>query len=270
MLPYSATISLPISDQVWKRMFVTKKLSGKLWLKRTIKKLLNSAGLDLVTRNKNPAYTLLGLRDRPIKTVLDIGANVGQSAKRFRGRFPEARLYCFEPLPDAYAALKSWADGQAGTVQAFNVALGDRSGSFDMFHHVDHAASSSLLETTDTATALYPQKTRQETVSVPLKTLDELRDELDLKGEVLIKLDVQGFELNVIAGGAKTIAEANALILEVSLMPLYVGQARFDALVAELSNLGHDYAGNLDQVFAPDGSVVFIDALFVQRAPDTG
>lgn len=240
-------------------------MSAPLILKKALKKLLNAAGLDLITRKKNPNFMLLGLREQPIKTILDIGANVGQSAQKFRRQFPEAKIYCFEPLPDAYAKLRSWSDTQNETVEAFNVALGAESGSVDMYRHVDHIASSSLLKTTNTATALYPQKTRQEQLTVPLTTLDEIGKGLALEDDILIKLDVQGLELDVIAGGKQTLAAAKAIILEVSLMPLYVDQAIFVDLVAALAKLDYEYAGNLNQNYTDGGAVVFLDALFVRR-----
>jgi len=235
-------------------------------LKRTVKRLINATGFDLIVRDKNPNHTLLGLREQPIKTILDIGANIGQSAKKFRREFPDAKIYCFEPLPEAYAQLRAWSETQNNVVHTFNVALGAEAGSVEMYRHIDHIASSSLLETTTTSTSLYPQTKNQEKVAIPLATLDEIGDGLDLEADIFIKLDVQGFELDVIAGGKKTLAKARALILEVSLMPLYVNQAAFDGLVAELSEAGYDYAGNVDQVYAKNGEVAYIDALFIHHA----
>jgi hypothetical protein len=57
---------------------------------------------------------------------------------------------------------------------------------------------------------------------------------------------------------------AKACILEVCLDKLYEGQAEFKGIIELLYELGFKYAGNLDQSYADDGHVTFIDAVFVK------
>ena len=114
--------------------------------KRIIKKAFNQIGLDIVRISKSPKQSLLGLRNLPIKTIIDAGANTGQFAKYISTLFPEAHVYCFEPLPDPYKELNQWAEGQKSEkVIAFNFALGDQETSLEMFCHVEHSPSSSFL-----------------------------------------------------------------------------------------------------------------------------
>lgn len=75
-------------------------------------------------------------------------------------------------------------------------------------------------------------------------------------------MDVQGYEDRVIKGGNETFNKAKACILEICLDRLYESQATFNELVALLSNFGFRYAGNLNQTYADDGHVIFIDAAF--------
>ncbi len=91
-------------------------------------------------------------------------------------------------------------------------------------------------------------------------SMDELADDL------LVKLDVQGYEDRVIAGGESVLRRASACIVEVNLDGLYVGQPTFERIAAQLNALGLQYAGNLDQTYGPDGHVVFLDALFLRQA----
>jgi len=80
---------------------------------------------------------------------------------------------------------------------------------------------------------------------------------------MLIELDVQGYEDRGIFGGREMFRRARACILELNLDSLYEGQAAFEGIIPLLSHFGHQYAGNLDQVCAEDGHVIYADALFI-------
>jgi len=244
-------------------------------MKKSFKKLvragLNRAGFDVVGLRHSPnrtRQTLLGLRSRPIRTVIDVGANTGQFSREVSGLLPSAKFYCFEPLPDPFAALSAWAETQLGRVLPFNLAIGEREGATEMFLHEDHTPSSSLLATTRLAEQYYPFKKRQKRVSVMQTTLDAALAEVHdkLLPEILIKLDVQGYEDRVIAGGIRTFARASACIMEISLDTLYEGQAGFRHLLTMLDDMGYRYGGNLNQAYGEDGHCIFLDAVFLKRA----
>ena len=211
-----------------------------------------------------PKRTYLGLTARPIRTVVDVGANKGQFAQRALKAFPQARLFCFEPVPAAVEVLEAWAAGEANRVEVLPIAVGEEPGTVEMFHHLDHDPASSLLPTTAFNDDLYPQTRRQQAIEVAIRTLDEALAPFGLEDEILVKMDVQGFEDRVIRGGPKTFARAAACILEVSLDTLYEGQATFQDLNAALDAHGFRYAGNLSQEIAADGHVIFIDAVYVR------
>lgn len=92
---------------------------------------------------------LLGIRQLNIQTIIDIGANKGQFAKKMRRYFPQAQIFAFEPLPLPYQQLQQWGDRQQNRVRTFNLALGDRVDELEINSHVLFTASSSLLPTTD-------------------------------------------------------------------------------------------------------------------------
>jgi hypothetical protein len=99
-----------------------------------------------------------------------------------------------------------------------------------------------------------------------MTTLDGIVSELPapLLPEVLIKLDVQGYEDRVIKGGIKTFRLSRACIVEICLDPLYEGQPTFTGICQSLHELGYRYAGNLYQTLADDGHVIFLDAVFMK------
>ena len=237
-------------------------------LKTGIRGLLRVLGYDIVAYESSPERTLLGLVKPAVSTVIDIGANVGQFARIATEHFPQATLFCFEPLPSAFAELRNWAARRkAGKTHLFNVALGDADERGLMYVHTDHEVSSSLLETTEVVEALYPLTKAQTPIQVSVTTLDEAMSPYlnDINGNMLVKLDVQGFEDRVLRGATMTLARTQAVILEVGLDLLYRNQADFLGLMSILDRNGFRYAGNLSQTYASDGHVVFVDAVFRRR-----
>ena len=222
------------------------------------------AGLDVSKSSRNPGHTLLGLRQMPIRTVVDVGANTGQFAAHIRRVFPQANLFCFEPLAEAFAELQRWSATQTGRVEAFNLALGDKEGEVSMFRHVEHSPSSSLLQTTEVCNQLYPQTQSQDSVTVKLSTLDAALGHEPLQSEILIKLDTQGYERQVIQGATNVLKKAKACIVEINLFQLYDQQPSFLELAELLNRQGYRYAGNLEQTYSSAGEVVYVDALFLK------
>lgn len=134
----------------------------------------------------------------------------------------------------------------------------------NMFQHDLHTSSSSLLPTTEDCIEHFPQTKMQSERTVAVRRLDDVFEEQRARGlgKTLVKLDVQGYEAEVIKGGQLTIAAAEAVIVEVCLVKLYVGGPSFDEISALLGQTGHMFSGVIEQVADDDGTVIFIDALF--------
>ena len=237
------------------------------YAKKLVKYIINKLGFEVISIKRSPNHNLLGLKNYPIRSIIDVGANSGQFAKAITDFFPEAEIYCIEPLQDVFNQLACWANKQNGKIKTFNFALGDSQGISEIILHADHNYSSSLLRTTDYAKSIYPQMKRQSPVTVNVTTLDSLVNNLStlLVGDILIKLDVQGYEDRVIRGGMETFRKARACILEINLDHLYEYQADFQDLTNLLYSLGYRYIGNLDQTYAEDGHVIFIDSVFIRH-----
>jgi len=71
-------------------------------LKILIKSFFNRIGFDFVRSKNSPNQTLLGLKYLPIRTVIDVGANIGQFGDYILQFFPSATIYSFEPLPEPF------------------------------------------------------------------------------------------------------------------------------------------------------------------------
>jgi hypothetical protein len=83
----------------------------------------------------------------------------------------------------------------------------------------------------------------------------------------MVKIDVQGFEDDVIAGGPAVLSRAAVVIVEVSFAALYSGPPSFDFIYSKMRKLGFSFAGSVDQLIGPiDGAILQADALFVRPA----
>lgn len=216
-------------------------------MKDAVRRGINRLGFDVVRLHRSPKRTLLGLAALNIRTVIDVGANEGQFARMVSGFFPQAKLFCFEPLEEPFRKLSVWAQTQGSRVHCFQTALGDEEGEVEMHLHTQHTPSSSLLPATEVCRRLYPQTKAERTVRVSMSMLDRvLEGALDhMARDILLKLDVQGFEDRVLRGASRTLAASRAVLLEISVEPLYEGQADFHGLADLLYEAGFCYAGNL-------------------------
>ena len=114
-------------------------------MKACVKGLFRRFGLEI---KWIPPYEHYGwLRECGIRTVLDVGANVGQFASMIHRLIPSATLHSFEPLEDCYRQLRNKMGSVKG-FHAFNIALGDRNGR-EQIYRSDYTPSSSLLPMDD-------------------------------------------------------------------------------------------------------------------------
>ena len=208
-----------------------------------------------------------GLAAIPARTVLDIGACGGELAEReLLDAFLQAQVHCFEPHPVSFARLEKVA-ARHERIHAHHIALGDNEAMVDMQFNPGSPSSSSLRKQTVENVALFPQVAETITTPVSQRRLDDWAAEQGraLEGPLVIKMDVQGFEDRVIAGGQQTLRRAQGIVLEVCLASLYEGQPTFAALHDSLASLGLAFAGTRDQFFGEGGKVIYFDAVFLRE-----
>jgi len=167
-----------------------------------------------------------------LRTVVDIGANRGQFALCIRRLYPAARIYSFEPLEKP---ARIWRETFAGDERAilFNEAVAAESGTA-MMHVARWDVSSSLLPIANAQRENFPlseEASRQNVRKVRLS--DRIQPET-IESPALLKLDVQGFELNALQGCAPLLDSFQFVYVEASFVELYVGQALATDIVAWL------------------------------------
>lgn len=227
----------------------------------------NPKAFSLLRRGVSSEFVELNrpwLTNAGINTVFDIGAYTGRFASIIHEILPSAMIYSFEPLKDCYEELKKRMAKVSG-FRAFNIALGDSSGELE-FHRNEYSPSSSVLPMADLHKQNYPFTTKEHLTKVKSAKLDDVAADLTIMDNLLIKMDVQGFEDKVIAGGGNIVKRAAILILETSFSPLYIGQPLFGDIY-DLLKEDFRYMGALDQSRSPiDGSILQEDSIFVNRS----
>jgi len=131
-------------------------------------------------------------------------------------------------------------------------------------HRNDFTPGSSILPIAARTVDAFPYTSHVVEEQITVRSLDKLAGELSLKGRILLKVDVQGFEMNVLLGGKRTLSKIDVIIIETSFVELYKGQPLFHEVHEFLRKQGFSYSGNFDQLLDPaTGAVLQSDAIFL-------
>jgi FkbM family methyltransferase len=178
---------------------------------------------------------------RPGLTILDIGANLGFYSCLFAQRVgPTGRVMSFEPTPSTFDALQSNVrlNGYEDVIECHRCALSNVTGSASMNTFAESAGVYNSLGVTCAMDGSHPK----EVIEVPTATLDQLCSPPDFPNGIFIKIDVEGFEHQVIEGGAKLLKDEQDVGLMVELYEPASQQCGSSTLdtVAYLESLGFE------------------------------
>ena len=201
------------------------------------------------------------VRAGEVRTVFDVGANEGQFAQTALQAFPASSLFCFEPLPSAQRSLAELASRSAGRLTVEPIALGDTNGEID-FNVTSFSPSSSALPLESQETV---KMDLARTARVPVRRLGDWAAHRQFAGDIVIKLDVQGYEANVLRGAGELLWAARIVIAETCFTPLYKGQASLGELCGILEPLGLRYREAFGVIRDPQtGEPLWQDSVFVR------
>lgn len=163
------------------------------------------------------------LQSLSIDGIIDVGANRGQFALACRLAVPAVQVVSFEPIPTEAATFRKVHEG-VSNISLVESALGETNG-IATLHLSKSADSSSLLPIGRLQTKLHQNTDEVGTIEVKIHRLDDLKDHWQQKKRLLLKLDVQGFELSVLKGSREALKHCAYVYAECSEVPLYDGQA---------------------------------------------
>jgi FkbM family methyltransferase len=197
---------------------------------------------------------------RNYATIIDVGAHTGQFALFAWRRYPGSKLYCFEPLPRARDTLRKVLS-EHPNLEIFASAAGAAS-ERRQFHVAGRDDSSSLLGITGRCSDAFPGTEEIKTIPVECQRLDETLDRSDLRRPCLLKIDVQGSELEVIEGGEGLLESVDDLLVELSYVELYEQQPLASDVITHLGARGFNLTGVFGQTRDRAGACLQADFLF--------
>lgn len=230
---------------------------------------ITRTGTGILSRNRKSALLeenrFKWIQNMNIRTVIDVGANRGQSALMFHELFPDAKIYCFEPLRDCFlqmnANLKSLTN-----VESFNLGLGEKKGEIVM-HRSEYSPSSSARKMSELHKQAFPHTAGEILETIAVDTLDNVAQGLKLEDNILLKADVQGFEDKVIMGALNILRRVKVIIIEISFHELYEDQPLFSDIYELLQRQGFVYSGSWSQDSQSpiDGAHLQQDGIFIAK-----
>ena len=201
------------------------------------------------------------LKDSNVSIVFDVGANVGQFGLDIRRRGFDGLIVSYEPVQKSFGFL-SQTIKQHQPWKAFQLGLGEVESERLINISGNDGLSSSLLQMGSTHLENFPGSATVSQQTISISTIDK---ELEILGalpqELLLKLDVQGFEAEVLKGASQSLFKIPLCYLEVSITPLYEGEVTFLPILMELSNFGHEVVDVFRGVKTKKGQLLQLDIL---------
>jgi FkbM family methyltransferase len=233
-----------------KRAFIIFKTP---WLKSVFKgQLISFSSYEILNNIKKQC--------KELNTIIDVGANKGQFQKSANYFYPNAKIYSFEPIHELYNKL---VKNNYTRITNFNMALGNEVG-IQEFNKNEYRHSSSFYEIEIDNNNFPSSKTTK--INVEINTLDNIAPKLDLIGTVLLKLDVQGFEMEALRGGKNTLKNhIDYIIIEISFKKLYNNQPTYTELNKFLNEQNFELVTLLDFNLGKDKSYIEADFLYIKK-----
>ena len=210
---------------------------------------------------KHIATTLDRLQD-PISVVYDIGAYNGIWSKAF-AIYTQGKVYSFEPNPEAQAELKQRIQ-HLDNIYLQPVACGAEEKEAIEYIDEHKGAASSLLGNTQILQKEFSFLGKSYEVPVDVVRLDDWVYKHNLPTPSLIKINVQGFENQVLAGGSSIVKSAKYIWIELNFKVLYEHGSTFSTVYKFLSDVGFELIDCFDLVRSKeDNSLIYMDGMFI-------
>ena len=183
------------------------------------------------------------------RLIIDVGAYTGETAEWFGEMFPNATVLAIEPFPESFAILEARATAQIvpfcfaavdfdGTVQLHTNAIAHTNGIYSI--NPNSADSIALAQVyNEKGGSIHQSELLSGQLSVKAQTLDSFLSEEQISGVIdLLKIDVQGAEIEVLKGSSLLLARTKTVLVEISLFDYYVHSSSIGAVEELLSPHG--------------------------------
>jgi FkbM family methyltransferase len=216
-------------------------------------------GLEEFIRFPSLNGTLLSLKRRGFtaKVAIDIGAFRGEWSTEFKAVFPDCRVIMIEAQSDKVQQLRVLEQKSAGSISVVEALLGAIDGDEVEFHVAENASS------------VFRERGFASTVSTrrKLSKLDTVLETTNDRGKIdFLKLDTQGFELEVLRGAPEALARSEFVLLEVSLIPINEGCPMAREVLEFMAERGFRWIDVCGQWRRPDKALWQLDLLFLHES----
>jgi len=190
------------------------------------------------------------------KRCLDIGAHVGDFASDLLTLVPQCEVLAVEANPNCEPYLNKKG------LRYDMIGLGAGEGTFNLFIEANNSIG--------TGASFYRENTqwyegeKAATVEVKVDSLDN-RSYFSKEVIDLVKIDVQGAELDILNGGRQTIKRSNYVIMEVSLLQYNIGAPLIDAVVAKMKEYSFYIEDIIEYQKLQNGNIFQLDVLFKNK-----
>jgi FkbM family methyltransferase len=239
---------------------------GLPMFKKYVKKTINSIGFDIreyhIDKSESARMRRF-LSHHGIDLVLDVGANAGQFGRHLREIDYLGKIVSFEPLSEAYARLLAERGKDPLWLIAPRAAIGAESGEV-VLNVSANSQSSSVLPMLDAHVAAAPDSRNISVETVPLRKLDDIaKAYVEAAAAAYLKIDVQGYEAQVLEGARGILPKIKGIQTELSLTPFYQGQTLYRGMIDAIVNLGFELHA-IFPVFSDEksGRMLQVDGVF--------
>jgi FkbM family methyltransferase len=206
-------------------------------VKLPIQKFLARMGYQLEPVHTRSEDFIRGLLQRHgVNVLVDVGANQGQYARRFRDRGFTGRIVSFEPMKEAFEHLRKEAASDSRW-EVRRLAIGSGIDTAEL-RIAANSVSSSLLPIGVRHIQMEPMSRTVRTEIVRVSTLDHELAAESPEARMWLKLDVQGYELAVLEGAPSVLKRTRIIQCEVSVRELYEGQPHYLEILERLNSAG--------------------------------
>jgi len=224
---------------------------------------LKSIEAEKNTKAFNPFQQLKELHNEEKCLIFDIGAYDGRISKLFFEKFLKAEIHAFEPFPDSFEKLQNMQKDQKGLI-VVNSAISDCVDNKNL--HVNSFAPTNSLYESNTVNAYHDELMKTKNIiSVKTDTIDNYCQINNIKHIDILKMDIQGGELDALKGAENLLSTKGIkyVYVEVEFVEMYKKQPLFLDIASHLHTFGFSLYNLYHPVIDSTGQLMWADALFV-------
>jgi FkbM family methyltransferase len=238
-------------------------------MKKKLKNIFRKLGYEV--SKYSPAHSTHALQKQLIKQnqfdlVIDIGANSGQYGILLREIGYTGKIISFEPIPAIYAHLQIIA-AKDPNWEVHNCAIGNQDGTIAI-NVSENTYSSSILPMLHTHLDAAPESRYVKQENIAIKKLPSVLtpDYLSQYTSILLKIDVQGYEMPVIEGAIPLLPMIRMVQTELSFVPLYEHAHLYTDIITKMKETDFELFTFIPEfIDLSSGRLLQADGVFVNK-----